>query len=126
MARLALHDHRSGRHHGGYGRRRQRCHHSGGQRGDLRAPPAQAAHYLHPHSPWYRGSLCFLLLPPLVWLWFQRPVATVMLFTILASFITPFLAMSLLYLNNQCRWVGTQLWGRGPKLFPGSLLPPFL
>jgi Mn2+/Fe2+ NRAMP family transporter len=54
----------------------------------------------------YRGYLLFLAGPPLVLLFAERPVAMVVLFTVIGAFFMPFLAALLLYLNNRRDWVG--------------------
>jgi len=54
----------------------------------------------------YRGYLLFLAGPPLVLLFTGRPVAMVVLFTVVGSFFMPFLAAVLLYLNNRGDWTG--------------------
>jgi len=69
-------------------------------------PAAEQAAYVTSTSRWYRGFLLYLVFPPLVWLVLQRPVAMVVLYTILSSLITPFIAATLLYMNNTVAWVG--------------------
>ena len=53
-----------------------------------------------------RWLLCPLMVPPLVWLVLEKPLAVAVLYTILASLITPFIAATLLYMNNRTAWVG--------------------
>ncbi len=55
----------------------------------------------------YRGYLLFLAGPPLVLLFAEKPVAVVVLFTVIGAFFMPFLAAVLLYLNNRRDWVKT-------------------
>lgn len=55
----------------------------------------------------YLGSLCYLAGPPLVLLWFKEPVSVVVTFSIAGAFFMPFLASTLLYLNNRRDWMGT-------------------
>ncbi len=55
---------------------------------------------------WYLGSLAFIAGPPLILLWFQKPVAVVIAFTVAGAFFMPFLAATLLYLNNRREWMG--------------------
>ena len=71
-----------------------------------KVPEEGQAAYLETSSPWYRGFLLFLVFPPLVWLGLEKPVAMAILYTILASLITPFIAATLLYMNNRAAWVG--------------------
>lgn len=54
----------------------------------------------------YRGYLFFLAGPPLVLLFAEKPVAMVILFTVIGAFFMPFLAAVLLYLNNRRDWIG--------------------
>ena len=56
--------------------------------------------------PIYLGALVWLAGPPLVLLWFQQPVAIVVAFSIAGAFFMPFLAATLLYLNNRRAWLG--------------------
>lgn len=55
----------------------------------------------------YRGYLLFLAGPPLVLLFAEKPVAMVILFTVIGAFFMPFLAALLLYLNNRRDWIGS-------------------
>lgn len=52
----------------------------------------------------YRGYLLFLAGPPLALLVMGKPVAVVVLFTVIGAFFMPFLAALLLYLNNRRDW----------------------
>ncbi len=54
----------------------------------------------------FLGALAFLAGPPLVLLWFKEPVAVVVTFSIAGAFFMPFLAGTLLYLNNRRDWMG--------------------
>ncbi len=58
------------------------------------------------------GALLFLAGPPLVLLWFKEPVAVVVTFSIVGAFFMPFLAGTLLYLNNRRAWMGALANGR--------------
>ena len=53
------------------------------------------------------AALTFISGPPLILLWFKQPVATVVTFSIAGAFFMPFLAATLLYLNNQRAWMGS-------------------
>lgn len=54
----------------------------------------------------YLLALGYLAGPPLVLLWFKQPVAVVVTFSIAGAFFMPFLAGTLLYLNNRRDWIG--------------------
>ncbi len=60
----------------------------------------------------YLGALLWLAGPPLILLWFRQPVAVVVTFSIVGAFFMPFLAGTLLYLNNRRDWVGALANGR--------------
>ncbi|MDO8541698.1 MAG: Nramp family divalent metal transporter [Opitutaceae bacterium] len=51
-------------------------------------------------------ALAYLAGPPLGLLWFRQPVAVVVMFSIAGAFFMPFLAGTLLYLNNRRDWMG--------------------
>ncbi|HRE83622.1 MAG TPA: Nramp family divalent metal transporter [Opitutaceae bacterium] len=59
------------------------------------------------HRRYYLSSLAYLAGPPLLLLWFNQPIAVVMTFSIVGAFFMPFLAGTLLYLNNQRKWMGS-------------------
>ncbi|HEY0967740.1 MAG TPA: Nramp family divalent metal transporter [Opitutaceae bacterium] len=54
----------------------------------------------------YLGALVYLALAPLILLWFRQPVAIVVTFAIVGAFFMPFLAATLLYMNNRRDWMG--------------------
>ncbi|HEY1111857.1 MAG TPA: Nramp family divalent metal transporter [Opitutaceae bacterium] len=54
----------------------------------------------------YLAALAYLAGPPLILLWHKEPVAVVVAFSIAGAFFMPFLAATLLYLNNRREWVG--------------------
>ena len=56
--------------------------------------------------PVFLAALAWLALPPLVMLWFKQPVALVLAFSVVGAFIMPFLAATLLWLNNRRDWMG--------------------
>ena len=58
------------------------------------------------HRAIYLAALAYLAGPPLVLLWFKQPVAVVVTFSIAGAFFMPFLAATLLYLNNRRDWMG--------------------
>ena len=57
-------------------------------------------------SPAYRGFLLWLALPPLVLLYFGKPVGLTVVYAVFSSLFMPFLAATLLYLNSRRKWVG--------------------
>jgi Mn2+/Fe2+ NRAMP family transporter len=58
------------------------------------------------------AALGYLAGPPLVLLWFRQPVSVVVAFSIAGAFFMPFLAATLLYLNNRRDWMGSLANGR--------------
>ncbi len=52
------------------------------------------------------GALALLSGPPLVLLVFQQPVTVVVAFSITGALVMPFIAGTLLYLNNRRDWMG--------------------
>lgn len=57
--------------------------------------------------PVFLAALAWLALPPLVLLWFKQPVVLVLAFSVVGAFIMPFLAATLLWLNNRRDWMGS-------------------
>ena len=57
-------------------------------------------------SPWYRGYLLFIGLPPMALLLIDEPVWIVIIYSIFGALFMPFLAGTLLVLNNRRRLVG--------------------
>ncbi len=55
-------------------------------------------------SPSYRGALGFVALASIPFAFLQRPLLVVVIFTIVGSLFIPFLAGTLLYLNNRIAW----------------------
>ena len=55
----------------------------------------------------FLAALTFISGPPLILLWIKHPVATVVTFSIAGAFFMPFLAATLLYLNNHREWMGS-------------------
>ena len=58
-------------------------------------------------SPYYRGYLLFTALVPMTLLVVDRPVWVIIVYSVAGAFFMPFLAGTLLYLNNRRRWVAT-------------------
>lgn len=65
----------------------------------------QAAPEVSTRSPYYRGYLFFIAIPPMAFLLIDRPVWIVVIYSVAGALFMPFLAATLLYLNNQHRWV---------------------
>lgn len=66
------------------------------------AVPAQGS-----KSPYYYGFLCYLAFPPMSLLLFDRPVWIVIIYSICGALFMPFLAITLLYMNNRREWVSS-------------------
>ena len=71
-----------------------------------RVPKEDRAAMISPQSPYYRGFLLFLTFPTMILLWFDRPVAIIIAYTIVGSLFMPFLAGTLLYMNSKREWLG--------------------
>ena len=54
----------------------------------------------------YLAAVAYLAGPPLFLLWHREPVGVVVTFSIAGAFFMPFLAATLLHLNNRREWVG--------------------
>ena len=52
----------------------------------------------------YRVALAFITLVPLPFAFTGRPIQIVVIYTIVGSLFVPFLAATLLYLNNRVKW----------------------
>jgi Mn2+/Fe2+ NRAMP family transporter len=59
-----------------------------------------------PRSPWYRGFLAWLAIPPIAVLYFGQPVLVVRVYAALGALFMPFLAITLLILGNRREVVG--------------------
>ena len=55
----------------------------------------------------YRGFLVFLTLPPMLLLAIGKPVWLVIAYAVTGAFFMPLLALLLLYMNNQRKWLGS-------------------
>ncbi len=56
-------------------------------------------------SKFYKYYVLYLALPPIILLFMGKPVWIVILYAVAGAFFMPFLAMTLLYLNNQFKWL---------------------
>ncbi len=61
----------------------------------------------------YRAYLAFLALPPMILLWFGKPVWVVLIYSVAGAAFMPLLAGLLLYMNGVRNWLGP-LRNRGP------------
>jgi hypothetical protein len=52
----------------------------------------------------YRLALVFITVAPLPFAFIRRPLVIIVAYTIIGSLFIPFLAATLLYLNNRVRW----------------------
>jgi Mn2+/Fe2+ NRAMP family transporter len=66
-----------------------------------RLPPTQRTAAVQPGSPPYRTALLFMALASVPFAFLGRPLLVVIAFTVLGSLFIPFLAATLLYLNNR-------------------------
>lgn len=67
-------------------------------------PPEQRREITRVTSKPYRLALLLVCLAPLPFAFTGRPIAIVITYTIVGSLFVPFLAATLLYLNNRVRW----------------------
>ena len=65
----------------------------------------------------YRAFLAFLALPPFVMLYFEKPIWLAVTYAVAGAFFMPFLAGTLLYMNNRRDWLGAHR-----NRWPGNLL----
>jgi len=69
-----------------------------------RLPPAAREELTKVTSTPYRLALIFITLAPLPFAFIRRPLIIIVTYTIVGSLFVPFLAATLLYLNNRVRW----------------------
>jgi Mn2+/Fe2+ NRAMP family transporter len=69
-----------------------------------RLPPAARLEITKITSRPYRLALFFITLVPLPFAFVRRPLFIIVTFTIVGSVFVPFLAATLLYMNNRVRW----------------------
>jgi len=69
-------------------------------------PSSKHQAIINSRSKWYRGFLIWLAGPPLLLLALDRPIALIILFTVVAALFMPFLSGTLLYMNSRKEWVG--------------------
>ncbi len=66
--------------------------------------PADRIEVVKVTSAPYRLALAFITLVPLPFAFTGRPIAVIVIYTIVGSLFVPFLAATLLYLNNKVKW----------------------
>jgi Mn2+/Fe2+ NRAMP family transporter len=71
----------------------------------MRGPGGSRQAVVHTASPYYRGYLLFTALVPMTLLVVDRPVWVIIAYSVAGAFFMPFLAGTLLYLNNRRPWV---------------------
>ncbi len=81
------------------------------------APGAAGAEVSLTGTTGYRCFLFFLALPPFVMLYLEKPIWLVVTYAVAGAFFMPFLAATLLYMNNRAVWLGPQRNG-----LPANLL----
>lgn len=69
-------------------------------------PEQERAEMVKPTSIWYRGYLLWLALPPLFFVYLSKPVFLIVLYSAIGALFMPFIAGTLLYMNNNKKWVG--------------------
>jgi Mn2+/Fe2+ NRAMP family transporter len=67
-------------------------------------PPAARAEVVKATSLPYRVALFFITFVPLPFAFMRRPLVIIVIYTIVGSFFVPFLAATLLYMNNRIQW----------------------
>lgn len=78
-------------------------------------PPEETQAILSTTSPYYRGYLLWQAFPPLLLLFVQKPVGLIVLYAVIGALFMPFLAGSLLWMNNHPRWMPAPLRNRWPS-----------
>ncbi|MFQ5649455.1 MAG: Nramp family divalent metal transporter [bacterium] len=94
-----------------------------------RLPPEKHGKLICTKSPWYRAYLFWLAGPPLMLLLIGRPVALIVIYSIIGALFMPFLAATLLYMNSRRQWVGEALrnhWAMNLLLILSLLLFAYL
>lgn len=74
-----------------------------------RLDPRAQRRFVGTRSPWYRGFLAYLALPPMALLVFDRPVLVIVAYAVAGALFMPFLAGTLLLMNSRTAWVGANM-----------------
>ena len=69
-----------------------------------KVPPAERTHLTKVTSKPYRLALLFVTLAPIPFAFTGQPLEVIVIYTIVGSLFVPFLAATLLYLNNRVTW----------------------
>jgi Mn2+/Fe2+ NRAMP family transporter len=69
-----------------------------------KVPPGERKAMTSVTSTPYRVALAFVSLAPIPFAFTGRPIAIVVIYTIIGSLFIPFLAATLLYMNNRIKW----------------------
>jgi len=72
----------------------------------MRLPKQERAAAMHPSSWQCRAALVFMALVSIPFAFLGRPLLVIIAFTVIGSLFIPFLAATLLYLNNRVLWPG--------------------
>lgn len=80
-----------------------------------RQAPERRERTVSSRSPWYRGYLFWLSVPPMALLHFDRPVLVVIAYSVLGALFMPFLAATLLHLNTRCPEMSASHRNRWPS-----------
>jgi len=67
-------------------------------------PPTERIAVVKVTSTPYRLALAFITLVPMPFAFTGRPISVIVIYTIVGSLFVPFLAATLLYLNNKVKW----------------------
>ncbi|MDX1696605.1 MAG: Nramp family divalent metal transporter, partial [Ketobacteraceae bacterium] len=78
------------------------------------------------HTGAYRGFLVFLAIPPFSLLFYEKPVWLAITYAVAGAFFMPFLAATLLYMNNRQPWLNTARNRWWSNLLLGSALLLFV
>ncbi len=73
----------------------------------IRAKEDESSIPVETKSPLYRAYLVYLAIPPMLLLLINRPVWIVMAYAVIGAFFMPFLAATLLVMNNRSAWIGS-------------------
>lgn len=69
-----------------------------------KVPHARRQELIRSNGTPYRLALLFITLAPLPFAFIRRPLIIIVIYTIVGSLFVPFLAATLLYLNNRVKW----------------------
>ncbi|MEL6140363.1 MAG: Nramp family divalent metal transporter [Bacteroidota bacterium] len=72
-----------------------------------RLRPERTVDIISSHNSYYRYFLLYLAFPPLLLVFFEEPNWIGIAYAVSGAFFMPFLAVLLLYMNNQKKWVGS-------------------